>query len=57
MCRISCATANPTEVILAETEKARAILSVVDGFSPKGTEGEDAISERKGFSWQIGYKL
>jgi adenosine/AMP kinase len=57
VCRIFCATANPTEVILAETEQGRAILGVVDGFSPKGIEGEDDINWRKGFLRQIGYKL
>lgn len=57
VCRIFCATANPTEVILAETEQGRGILGVVDGFSPKGVEGEDDIAWRKGFLRQIGYKL
>src|SRR5581483_8438060 len=40
VCRISCATANPTEVVIAETEQGRGILGVVDGFSPKGVENE-----------------
>ena len=57
VCRIFCATANPTEVILAETEQGRGILGVVDGFSPKGVEAEDDIKWRKGFLRQIGYKL
>ena len=57
VCRIFCATANPTEVILAETEQGRGILGAVDGFSPKGVEGEDDIAWRKGFLRQIGYKL
>jgi hypothetical protein len=57
VCRIFCATANPTEVILAETEQGRGILGVVDGFSPKGVEGEDDIAWRKGLLRQIGYKL
>ena len=57
VCRIFCATANPTEVILAETEQGRGILGVVDGVSPKGVEGEDDIAWRKGFLRQIGYKL
>ena len=57
VCRIFCATANPTEVIVAETDQGRAILGVVDGSSPKGVEGEDDIAWRKGFLWQIGYKL
>ena len=57
VCRIYCATANPTEVIVAETNQGRGILGVVDGSSPKGVEGEDDIAWRKGFFWQIGYKL
>ncbi len=46
VCPIFCATANPTEVILAETEQGRGILGVVDGFSPKGVEDEggDAVA-------------
>lgn len=57
VCRIFCATANPTEVIVAETDQGRAILGVVDGFSPQGIEGEEGIAWRKGFLRQIGYKL
>ena len=57
VCRIFCATANPTEVIVAETDQGRAILGVVDGFSPQGLEGEEDIAWRKGFLRQIGYKL
>jgi len=57
ICRIFCATANRTEVIVAETEQGRGILGVVDGFSPKGVETEDDITWRKGFLRQIGYKL
>jgi uncharacterized protein len=57
VCRIYCATANPTEVIVAETNQGRGILGLVDGSSPKGVEGEDDIAWRKGFLWQIGYKL
>jgi len=56
VCRIFCATANPTEVIVAETEQGRAILGVVDGFSPKGVEGEEDIAWRKKFLRDIGYK-
>ena len=51
VCRIYCATANPTEVIVAETNQGRGILGVVDGSSPKGVEGEDDIAWRKGFLW------
>jgi uncharacterized protein len=57
VCRIFCATANPTEVLIAETEQGRGILGVVDGFSPKGIEGDEDIAWRKGFLRQIGYKL
>ncbi len=57
VCRIFCATANPTEVLVAQTEQGRGILGVVDGFSPKGVEGEEDIAWRKGFLRQIGYKL
>ena len=57
VCRTFCATANPTEVIIAETEQGRGILGVVDGFSPKGVEGDEGIAWRKGFLRQIGYKL
>jgi uncharacterized protein len=57
VCRIFCATANPTEVIVAETDQGRGILGVVDGSSPKGVEGEDDTAWRKGFLRQIGYKL
>lgn len=55
--RIFCATANPTEVIVAETEQGRGILGVVDGFSPKGIEQEADIKHRKEFLRMIGYKL
>jgi hypothetical protein len=57
VCRIFCATANPSEVIVAETELGRAILGVVDGLSPKGIEAEEDIAERKNLLKQIGYKL
>lgn len=57
VCRIFCATANPTEVVLAETEQGRGILGVVDGFSPKGIESDGDIQWRKDFLRQIGYKL
>jgi adenosine/AMP kinase len=57
VCRIFCATANPTQVIVAETEQGRAVLGVVDGFKPKGVEGDEGIAWRKGFLRQIGYKL
>jgi adenosine/AMP kinase len=57
VCRIFCATANPTEVVVAQTDQGRGIMGVVDGFSPQGVEGEEDIAWRKGFLRQIGYKL
>jgi adenosine/AMP kinase len=57
VCRIFCATANPTEVVLTETEQGRGILGVVDGFSAKGVEDEAEIKWRKEFLRKIGYKL
>ena len=54
---IFCATANPTEVLVAETEQGRAILGVVDGFSPEGVEDEEGINWRKNFLRMIGYKI
>jgi hypothetical protein len=57
VCRIFCATANPVEVVVAQTEQGRAILGVVDGLSPKGIEGEQDIAKRKSFLRTIGYKL
>jgi hypothetical protein len=56
VCRIFCATANPTEIIVAETEQGRGILGVIDGFSPQGVEAEEDIVWRKGFLRMIGYK-
>ncbi len=57
VCRVFCATANPVEVILAETEQGRGILGVVDGARTKGIEGEEDIRWRKDFLRKIGYKL
>jgi len=56
VCRIYCATANPVEVVLAETGQGRAILGVVDGSSPKGVESEDDVAARKALLRQLGYK-
>src|SRR3989337_1572176 len=55
--RVFCATANPTEVLVAQTEQGRGILGVVDGFSPKGIEDEEGITWRKDFLRMIGYKI
>ena len=57
VCNIYCATANPVEVIIAETEQGRGILGVVDGYSPKGIESEEDTQARKNLLRQIGYKL
>lgn len=57
VCTIYCATANPVEVILAETTQGRGILGVVDGFSPKGVESAEDVKARQGLLRQIGYKL
>jgi uncharacterized protein len=57
VCRIYCATANPTQVLIAETAQGRGIMGVVDGQPPKGVEGEPDIEWRKKFLRQIGYKL
>jgi uncharacterized protein len=56
VCGIFCATANPTEVVLAETDQGRGILGVVDGLRPKGVEDEGEIKWRKDFLRKIGYK-
>ena len=57
VCRIFCATANPTQVVVVETEQGRGVLGVVDGFSPRGIEDDEGIAWRKGFLRMIGYKL
>ena len=57
VCGIFCATANPTQVLVAETAQGRGILGVVDGLPPKGVEGDADIEWRKKFLRQIGYKL
>ena len=56
VCRIFCATANPTQVIVAQTDQGRGIVGVVDGVSPRGIEDADGIAWRKGFLRKIGYK-
>lgn len=56
VCRVYCATANPTQVVVAETEQGRAVLGVVDGFSPKGIEGEADVEWRKNLLRELGYK-
>jgi len=56
VCHIFCATANPTEVIIAETHQGRGILGVIDGFPPKGIEKEEDVTWRRDFLRMIGYK-
>jgi hypothetical protein len=56
VCRIFCATANPVEVVIAETDQGRGILGVIDGFSSQGIETEEDITARKNLLRQIGYK-
>lgn len=57
VCNIFCATANPTQLIIAETDQGRGIMGVVDGLVPKRVETEDEVKERKEFLRKIGYKL
>jgi uncharacterized protein len=57
VCRIFCATANPVEVILAETEQGRGILGVIDGVRSQGVETEAEIKVRKELLRKIGYKF
>ena len=57
VCQVHCATANPTQVIVAETDLGRGIAGVVDGEKPKGIETEADIANRKQFLRTIGYKL
>ena len=57
VCTIFCATSNPVQVIVVETEQGRGIRGVVDGNSPTGFEKEDDVKKRKQFLRNIGYKL
>lgn len=57
VCSIFCATANPVEVIVAETDQGRGIMGVIDGFPPKGVESEEDVRTRRKFLRDIGYKL
>jgi adenosine/AMP kinase len=56
VCRIFCATANPVQVVIAETDQGRGIMGVIDGFSAKGIETEADIQKRKELLRVIGYK-
>ncbi|MEM6447218.1 MAG: adenosine-specific kinase [Cyanobacteria bacterium P01_D01_bin.123] len=57
VCTIYCATANPVEVIVAETNQGSGILGVIDGLSPKGVESAEDVKTRQEFLRTIGYKL
>ncbi len=57
VCRVFCATANPVEVILAETEQGRGVLGVIDGYKAKGIETEGDVAERMALLRRFGYKM
>jgi len=57
VCHVFCATANPTQVVIAASEQGRGILGVIDGSVPKGIEDDEGVAWRKGFLRTIGYKL
>jgi adenosine/AMP kinase len=57
VCAILAATANPLEIIIAETEQGRGIIGVIDGYKSKGVESEENVRERREFVRKIGYKL
>lgn len=57
VCRIFCATANPAEIVVIETDQGRGILGVVDGVKPKGVEDDAGVSKRKNILRTLGYKL
>ena len=57
VCSIYCATANPVEIIIAETEQGRGVLGVIDGARPRGVEGQSDIKWRKDLLRKIGYKI
>jgi len=57
VCRIFCATANPLQVLVGSTDQGKGILGVIDGFAPKGVEGEKDKTERRSMLRKFGYKL
>jgi len=57
VCHIFCASGNPTQVVVAESDQGRGILGVIDGYSAKKAETEEDLSKRKAFLRKIGYKL
>jgi uncharacterized protein len=56
VCGIFCATANPVQAVIAESEQGRGVLGVIDGFVPKGVEGPEDVEKRRGLLRMIGYK-
>jgi adenosine/AMP kinase len=56
VCSIFCATANPVQVVVAESEQGRGVLGVIDGFPPKGVESAEDADKRRAFLRMIGYK-
>jgi len=56
VCSIFCATANPVQAVVAESEQGRGVIGVIDGFSPKGVEGPEDAEKRRGLLRRIGYK-
>ena len=56
VCTVFCATANPVEVVLAQSEQGRGVLGVIDGASPKGVEGPEQVAWRQDILRQFGYK-
>ncbi len=56
VCNIFCATANDIEVVVAESERGRGIVGVIDGQTPIGVEGDEDIKKRRDFLRKIGYK-
>jgi len=57
ICSIYCATANPVQVLVVETDQGRGIVGVVDGYKSKGVETEEEVVKRKKFLRDIGYKM
>jgi adenosine/AMP kinase len=57
VCRVFCATANPVQIVVAESEQGRGILGVIDGNAPRGIETEKDVAERKSMLRKFGYKL
>ena len=56
VCSIFCATANPVQAIVAESEQGRGVVGVIDGLPPKGVETKEDVEKRRGFLRMIGYK-